>query len=71
MADSEDGSVGNEPVVELVAEPPVIEPVDLDTLFEHGTLRAVLELVGHQRGQRGVEDVILVNVVLAKLNASA
>jgi hypothetical protein len=67
MVDSEDGSVGNEPVMEPVAEP-VIELVDLDTLFEHGALQAVLELVGHQRGQRIVEGVIWVNVVLAKVN---
>jgi hypothetical protein len=61
--DSEDGSMGNEPVVE-----PVVEPIDLDVLFERGASRAVLELVGHQRGQRDAEGVIWVNVVLAKLN---
>jgi hypothetical protein len=63
MADSKDGSVGNTPVVE-----PVVEPIDLDVLFECGSLWAVLELVGHQCGQRGVEGVIWVNVALTKLN---
>jgi hypothetical protein len=67
MADFEDGSGGNEPVLEPVAEP-VIEPIDLDTLFKCGALRVVLELVGHQHGQRGAEGVIWVDVVLAKLN---
>jgi hypothetical protein len=63
MSDSQDEGVDNKPVAE-----PVAEPIDLDTLFEHGAARAVLELVEHQRGQRGVEGVIWVNVVSSKLN---
>jgi uncharacterized protein with GYD domain len=40
----------------------------LDAMFERGALRAVLELVGHGRGYRGIEGVTWVDVVLSKFN---
>jgi hypothetical protein len=49
-----DLNVEEEPVV---AEQ-VMDPIDLDVLFEHGALRVVLELVGHQHGQRVVKGVL-------------
>jgi hypothetical protein len=59
-----DLNVEEEPVV---AEQ-VMDPIDLDALFEHGALRVVLELVGHQHGQRVVKGVLWLNAVLEKLN---